>query len=198
MEVQITDKYLINILMISFKKKIFPIYLKFLICNLSMKPAILFIFFILFTINLPSQDLNGQLDENRRIIDDLGISLVLPPEFKETNKSGRFLHQASGTSLIVYKTDQIAYQIYKDSLNERYFNSQNLILLQKEFITEGEMDGYLFECSTVINEVPFTRLFFVTGDINQTILVIVNLLTKVYDEIYPTIYNSFLTLRDGE
>jgi hypothetical protein len=71
-----------------------------------------------------------------------------------------------------------------------------LELQRTEVIETGSRKEYLFECTTVVEGISMYRLFFLTGEASHTIISVTNVLAEVYDEMYPKIYKSLLSIEN--
>lgn len=135
-------------------------------------------------------------ERTRQKVKGTTVKMTPPKDFVQSNDFTGFINETTGVSIVVFETLDIASSIYANNLDEAYFESEGLELQRKEVIESGNRKEYLFECTTEVEGIPMYRLFFITGDTSHTIISVTNVLAEVYDEMYPKIYKSLLSIQN--
>lgn len=135
-------------------------------------------------------------DRARQKVRGTTIKMTPPEKFVQSEDFSGFVDEASGVSIIVFEKLDVACSIYAKNLDEAYFESEGLKLQRTEVIESGSRKEYLYECTTVVEGISMYRLFFLTGDASHTIISVTNVVAEVYDEMYPKIYKSLLSIQD--
>jgi hypothetical protein len=93
--------------------------------------------------------------------------------------------RATSTSLLVRQVPNVSYLFYKDYFTAAYFENQNITLIDTlEFSLENNEKAFVFKTQLTIDSINFTRYYIITGDLNKSIVFVLNTLPRVEDRIY--------------
>ncbi len=108
----------------------------------------------------------------------------LPDGFVVSPVFSGIIHKATGSSVLITQVDNISYLMYIDYFNDNYFLENNLILVRQDTIDLPTERAYVFEATFMLQEQEFTRYYIITGNMNSTVLLILNASDAVAERIY--------------
>lgn len=123
------------------------------------------------------------------------VSLVPPRHFVLTKHFAGFIHDPTNTSIAVAKVPNTSYIAFRKSVNNQYFTSQKLTLLEKEEIKTEHIEGVLYHLAFTVKEVEMERYMLITGDYNDTYVVMSNYPVMFKSQVSGLIKKSLKTVR---
>jgi len=163
-----------------------------------MKYFIIAVFFLL-SIHASSQvsDNAARQDNSRERVQmlNMGVSFVPPVGFEKARDSKAFVQKSTASSILLFEVPGISYKLYKDTLNADYFNSQNLNLFRQEKMEFSDHEGYIYECSFSVESHTFHRLFYITGNLQKTIIFIANYPENIKSHIIGLVNRSIKSIK---
>jgi hypothetical protein len=154
--------------------------------------SIMFLFGLTF--NVIAQKSDQYLKSERYIFPDNGMSIKAPLHFDTTYLFNGLLHKATSssiTSFIARDRNPIAFNL---SLTKEYFITQDLVLIKSEKIIMPTWEGVLYYLTFVINNIKMQRMMLVTGNYNDTHIVMANFPDMFSSQLVVPIRECMFTL----
>ena len=121
------------------------------------------------------------------IVPDEQIQIKLPSFFEKGEGFKGFIHKESGTSIVFHSYPDYSYKLYHSGYIKQsdYLNTSNTTLAGIDTVKYGRNSGYLYRFNFAPEEVQigYKRKLFITGNINKTLLVMINYPETLDDEI---------------
>ena len=124
------------------------------------------------------------------------IEFIPPAHFVYMEGAGGYLHIGTSSSVQVLEIKGTAYTMITPGLTEEYFKNQGVTLISEEdVITKDQQKAKLYTVSFTVEDVPFERLIFFTGDYNNTIWINANYPVAVKEMLNVVLKESLLSAR---
>ncbi len=124
------------------------------------------------------------------------LSIALPEGFNSTKSSNGFINPKSASSILLFHFENVGYLQYLDSLNQAFFEKQNLVVTKRYTLKEPEQYGEVFECNYIVDTILFNRVFFVTGTDEETIFFLINYPTAMQPEMKGTVLETIRSIKN--
>jgi hypothetical protein len=151
---------------------------------------LLFLLFIIATTSF-SQDSRVRI----KVANDQ-ISFIPPDGFLSSKSSSGFINPKSASSILLYQINSMGYLQYLDSLNQAYFDAQNLAILSEETIKEPTLYGKLITSQYLVDTLKFNRVFFITGSDSETTLFLINYPSAMEHEMNTIVMETIRSIKN--
>jgi len=126
---------------------------------------------------------------------DTSIKIVPPAYFRPYGKNG-FIHQGASASIQILEIDNTPYVMVTKGLTKEYFKTQGVKLLAQEDIkTSDNKNGKMYIVAFKVDDIPFERIMYFTGDYNRTIWINANYPVAARNVLFSVLKNSVLSVQ---
>jgi hypothetical protein len=171
---------------------------------IKAKSTLAFFFILLFnyaSAQEQSSNVLSMLNKDTAYFDvpNTNVRLVPPAHFIFMEDAGGFMHIGTSSSLQVLEVKGTAYTMITPGLTADYFKTQGVTLIEQEEVTTKDGNkGMIFTVSFSVQEVPFERLMFFTGNYNNTIWINANYPVAVKEMLNTVLKESLTTAQFKE
>ena len=136
-----------------------------------MKKTIILLLFACILFHRPSF---AQSDTTLVTMPGTSIQLPKPKGFHLSDQFPGLIHEGSATTIFAMEKEGTPFQMVVEAMDESYFSSQQMRFISKEKFSHHQWIGVLFICAFTVDSVDFQRAILVTGDHNQSKIIIAN------------------------
>ncbi len=134
-----------------------------------------------------------------RYLDDQNIKIKMPLFFERGEGFNGYIHKNSGTSIVFHQYKNYSYRLYHAGYISQsdYHNSSSTTLTGIDTVKIGRIKGYMYHFNFAPEEakIMFKRKLFITGDLNNTMLIMINYPESMEEELYEYFIKSLKTIR---
>lgn len=152
--------------------------------------SLLFLLFFIATTSFSQNNRARIKDANNQ------ISFIPPDGFLSSKRSSGFINPKSASSILLYQINTMGYLQYLDSLDQAYFDKQNLAILSEKTINEPTLYGQLITCQYLVDTLMFNRIFFVTGSDSKTTLFLINYPSVIEPEMNTVVMETIRSIKN--
>lgn len=131
--------------------------------------------------------------EERVWLENNEVSIVPPNQFERSYKFYGFLHRNTATTISIVKIPDYARSLYEKGLTQEHFDKYRLTLLSKEKVELDSLKGTLYKFDFIASNTEMRRLTLLTGDYNNSYLIIGNFPAMVIEDMEEVIKECLLS-----
>lgn len=135
------------------------------------------------------------VEGSRVLISGIGVSLVPPAHFVQSDDFNGFIHLGSASTLVITREEGTPFIFYKTKKVAQNFEAQGIDFLGMEEIKgDHGTKGILYTLSFTVEEITFIRLIYITGDYNAAIIVNANYPEMAKELMHDIMLESVLSV----
>ncbi len=131
--------------------------------------------------------------EERVWLENNELSIIPPDQFERSYKFHGFLHRNTATTISIVKIPDYAKSLYESGLTQEHFDKYGLSLISSEKIELDSLKGTLYKFDFVASNTEMRRLTLLTGDYNDSYLIMGNFPAIVIEDIEEVIKKCLLS-----